>query len=103
MNRSGLLRLDEDDVAFIMGKCFRYFTAIINGNYCNDCKSTHTSKLTDYDIFLDASNNILIYGRCDRCTSSIKRCIETGEKIGPNERAEITWTVKVELLGGSTT
>ena len=99
MSRNRLLILDQEDVAFIMGPCFRYFTAIINGNYCNDCKSTHTSKLVNYKIFLDSSNNILIQGYCDKCKTQIKRCIETGEKIGPNERAEITWTVKVDLLG----
>lgn len=99
MSNDNFIRIDEEDVAFIMGKCYRYFQAIINGAYCNTCKTAHHSRITNYVIYLDACNDIIIDGSCDKCASSVHRCIETGEKIGPGERAAITWMVKVDLLG----
>lgn len=99
MSDNHLIRIDEEDVAFIMGRCYRYFKAIINGAYCNTCKTTHTSRIVNYAIYLDVNNDIIIDGFCDNCKTPITRCIETGEKIGPGERAAITWMVKVDLLG----
>ena len=99
MYNAPLIRIDEEDVAFILGKCYRYFSAILKGTYCNTCQIRHTCRITDYVIYLDDSNDIIIDGCCENCASSIHRCIETGEKIGLGERAEITWMVKVDLLG----
>lgn len=98
MHRNCLIKINEEDVAFIMDKCYRYFKAILSGAYCNTCKNTQKSSIINYSIFLNGSNDIVINGCCDKCGTSINRCIETGEKIGPGERAEITWMVKVDLL-----
>ncbi len=95
----GLLKIIEEDVAFIMCKSFKYFSAIIKGAYCNKCKSTHTSKIVNYKIFLDSTNDVLIDGYCDKCNHEILRTIETGEKEEASERAAITRLVKVDLLG----
>lgn len=82
-----------------MSKSFKYFGAIINGAYCNTCKSTHTSTITNYKIFLAPTNDVIVNGFCDKCENEICRRIETGEKSGASERASITRLVKVDLLG----
>lgn len=97
--KNDILSISEEDVAYIMGDAFRYFPAIINGVYCNCCKSTHTSVLTNYRIYLDAKNDVIINGYCDKCQQPIRRRVETGEKPYAQERATITRLIKVELLG----
>jgi len=97
-NHEKLITISKEDVAFIMGKSYKYFAPILQGAYCNTCKSTHTSTITNFKLFLNFSNNVIIDGYCDKCHSHLIRTVETGEKFGASERAEITRIVKVELL-----
>jgi len=90
--------ISKEDVAFIMGKSYKYFAPILQGAYCNTCKSTHTSTITDFKLFLSDTNDVIIDGFCDKCQTHLLRRVETGEKLGACERAEVTRIVKVELL-----
>lgn len=92
------ISISKEDVAFIMGKSYKYFAPILQGAYCNTCKSTHTSTITDFKLFLNSTNDVIIDGYCDKCQSHLIRRVETGEKLGASERAEVTRIVKVELL-----
>lgn len=95
MNR---INLHNDDVAFILGKSFRYFPAMVKGVYCNHCKSEHMTALVDYTICLTAEDDILLEGFCSHCNRPLQRRIETGEKELPQLRAQATRMVKAQLF-----
>ncbi len=90
--------LNKEDVAFILGKCYRHFPAMIKGVYCNKCKSAHMTAFASYQIFLEETGDIVLDGFCDHCSDPLVRVIETSEKDEPKERALATWLVKRELI-----
>jgi len=93
-----LITIDLEDVNFILGKCFRYFHASLRKTYCT-CRYNHLAKIINYGIFLNKDEkDIIVDGVCDYCASPLHLRIETHRKMGMQERAEVTWIVKTELL-----
>lgn len=92
-----LVMIDLDDVKFILDKCYRYFQSALRKTYCS-CSSNHLAIIIDYGIFLDDDLDIIVDGVCDYCAAPLHQRIETGEKIGMQERAEVTWIVKTQLI-----
>lgn len=66
----------------ILGKDLKDFEQkIIPRCYCANCKSNYQSTITNYKIFLNNLDDIILKGFCKNCGHSMSRYLETGDVL----------------------
>lgn len=52
---------------------------ILENVYCANCSSSYGSVITDFRIFLNDLNDVILEGFCKNCDHPVARYVETGE------------------------
>lgn len=89
-----LISITMDDLQFIMGSSYIHFDKIIKNTFCSSCgekTGNHITEITDYKIFLNNLNDIVLKGKCKKCNNPVGRYITTGENPESKKRAEEVW------------
>lgn len=74
------LKITQEDLKKIYGRDCEFFQKkILNNCYCGNCKGPYNATITDYEIFLNDLNDILLRGKCKICGGPVGRYVETGE------------------------
>jgi len=84
------IELSESDLKTILQDDYQDFRQIVAGNvFCAHCSGEHLSVgITDYNITLNADNDIHLKGKCSLCGGDVGRYIEYGEVPAIYQRAE---------------
>ena len=70
------LLLNADELTLIMGSNADQISLIEANVFCRTC---HLTTITEYKIYLQSNNDVLLKGSCQKCGNSIARVLETGE------------------------
>ena len=80
MSAKNKVEITESDLKIILGNDFSDFEKnIISNVYCGNCNSQYNSTITNYCIFLNDLNDIILEGFCKKCNHPVSRYVETGE------------------------
>lgn len=83
-------KITEQDLKTIYGDDYDFFlTKILPNCFCQDCTPKSGSvTISNYQIFLNDLNDIVLRGFCAKCGGKIGRYLETGEV------EEYAWKIK---------
>jgi hypothetical protein len=94
-HRDKEIKIDIEDVQLIMGDDFQRFERYLNNVFCGKCsKGTMSITIANYEIFLNALNDLVLRGTCNKCGGAVARYIETGESQDKSEVAKHIKMVK---------
>src|SRR3990167_4759513 len=80
MKRKIRLEISKSNLISILGKDFDDFEKnIINHVYCTHCASSYNSTITNYSVFLNDLDDVILEGFCKKCNHPVNRYVETGE------------------------
>ena len=80
MSNKKQLKINKEDLSLIYGADFHLFEEkIIPNCYRSKCKTPYQSTITNYEVFLNDLNDIVLKEKCSVCESKINRYLETGE------------------------
>ena len=84
-NRQNEIEIQMEDVELIMGRNFPLLKSILKSVFCERCSGQ--TKIEDFRILLDDTNDIIFDGRCTACKSEVSRYVETGESTASSNMA----------------
>lgn len=84
-NRQNEIQIQLEDVEIIMGKDYARLPFFLSTVFCETCSGQ--TKIDDYTIFVDDTNDLIFDGKCVMCNTSVARYIETGESKSTAEAA----------------
>lgn len=68
------------DLKLILSDDFIFFERkIVTNCYCRNCDGPYNSAITNYTIYLNDLNDIVLKGFCRKCGHPVNRYMETGE------------------------
>lgn len=74
------IEITKEDIKLILNDDFAFFEEKIVPNcYCSNCKSPYNSTITNYTIYLNDLNDVILKGFCEKCGNPINRYMEIGE------------------------
>lgn len=90
------IEIPKEDFKLILGDDFAFFEEKVVPNcYCSNCKSPYSSTITNYTIFINDLNDVILKGFCKKCGNPVNRYMETGEV---DKYQDAITTVKRKLL-----
>lgn len=91
-NRQNEIEIQMEDVELIMGRNFQLLESILKSVFCERCSGQ--TKIEDFKILLDDTNDIIFDGRCATCKNEVSRYVETGESTASSDMATHIRSVK---------
>jgi len=80
MSNKKQVEISKQDLQIIYGDDYSFFQSKILPNcYCGRCNTPYTSTIVDYEIYLNALDDVLLSGLCSKCGGRVNRYLETGE------------------------
>ncbi len=74
------IKITNEDLKFILdGDSALFEEKIIPNCYCYNCKGPYDATITNYEIYLNDLNDIILRGFCENCGNPVNRYMETGE------------------------
>jgi hypothetical protein len=71
------VEITESDLKIILGNEFSEFAKkIISNVYCGNCGPPYNSTITNYRIFLNELDDIILEGFCKKCKQPAARYVE---------------------------
>jgi hypothetical protein len=91
-NRQNEIEIQMEDVELIMGKNFPLLETFLRSVFCEKCSDQ--TKIENFRIFLDDTNDIIFDGSCATCKNAVARYVETGESTTSSDIATHIRAVK---------
>lgn len=89
MQKKNEPEITEEDFKLILGDDLSFFEEKIVPNcLCHNCKSGYNSTITNYTIYLNDLNDVILKGFCKKCGHQVNRYMETGEVAKYQENIE---------------
>lgn len=80
MRKETRTKITQEELKEIFGDNYDFFQKeLVTNCFCSNCPPPHFSVITNYEIFLNDLNDVVLKGFCTNCSSPIGRYLETGE------------------------
>lgn len=80
MKNKTQIKITPKELKEIFGDDYDFFQKeLVTDCFCSNCPPPHSSIITNYEIFLNDLNDVVLKGFCTNCGSPIARYLETGE------------------------